>query len=243
MKKPVAFTPIGIMFFLLVLSSSCISQELSYSLETRYGIFKCHLSDTGIIGDLLKICDIEISTISKELDIQIDNSITIEIYSNQEDYNYSIMNPLYKNSPAISGNLKIQMVSPLSALFAENKVGPISYHDKLYFLIHEYVHILIDKLENAPPLYLDEGIACFYSSRDIYLAAAEKYVRQINYIPTIEQLTNNYHTLPAPDLFSFLFIDFMVKTQGSSIITKLLREPGCRTDRGWKEYISQYYKN
>jgi hypothetical protein len=232
-----------IIFILFGLTNNCNSQDLNYSLDTKFGKLKYSKSDVGIVNDLIKICDKEIPAISKELNIKFDSSITIEIYSNQDDYNNAIINPDFKNTPAISGNFKIQMVSPLSSLEAENKVGKISYNDKMYFLIHEYVHLLMDKLESPPPLCIDEGVASLYSSRDFYLAAGKKYVKQINYIPTIEQLINNYHGITAPDMFSCLLIDFMVQTRGKEIIAKLIREPDYikQFNDSWEEYIKTNY--
>lgn len=229
--------------FLIGLASSCNSQHLNYSLDTRYGKFIFSKADTGIVEDLLIICDKELPKISEELNINIDNSVTVEIYSNQDDYNNTIINPNFKNTPAISGDLKIQMVSPLSSLEAEKYLGKISYNDKLYFLIHEYVHILIDKLECEPPILIDEGVACYYSSKDFYLNAALKYVKQINYIPSIEQLISSYYSVSAPDLFSFLFVDFMVQTQGKEILEKLIRDPDYinKYNDKWKEYIKINY--
>lgn len=228
---------------LIGLTTSCNSQNLDNSLDTRFGKLKYSKSDSGIIMDLLTICEKDIPLISKELNIKFDDSITIEIYPNQADYNKAIINPDYKNSPAISGDFKIQMVSPLSSLEAEKKTGKISYQDKMYFLIHEYIHILIDKQESPPPLCLDEGVASFYSSRDLYLAAAKKYVKQINYIPTIEQLINRYHDIPAPDLFSCLFVDFLVLTQGKEILPGMIREPHLikQFNNQWIEYIKKKY--
>lgn len=225
------------------LTNSCSSQNLNYSLNTPYGKFKFSQSDSGIINELLSICNKEIPVISKALNIKIDQSITIEIYPKQEQYNSAIINPEFKHSPAISGDWKIQMVSPLSPLEAEKKLGKISYHDKMYFLIHEYVHILMDKLETPPPLCIDEGVASFYSSKEFYLTAAKKYVKQIYFIPTIEQLMKSYHSIPAPDLFSCLLVDFLVQTQGKEILPRMIREPGYirQFNDHWMDYIKTMY--
>jgi hypothetical protein len=230
-------------FSLIGLTNGCKSQELNCSLETKYGKFKFSESDSNTVRDLLVTCDKEIPSISKELNIDIDNSIIIEIYSSQDNYNSSIMNPALKDSPAISGDFKIQMVSPLSPLEAENKVGKIKYHDRMYFLVHEYVHLLIDKLESQPPLCIDEGIACFYSSKDFYLDMASKYVKQINYIPSVEQLVTSYDKVPAPDLFSFLLVGFIVQTKGRETLPDLIRQPDyiMQMDDIWVEFVKKKY--
>lgn len=232
-----------LVLFLIGLANSCNSQELNYSLDTQYGEFKYSGKDTNTIKDLIIVCDREIHRICKELNIDFDNSVIIEIYPNQEKYNNLILNPDFINSPAISGNSKIQLVSPLAPLDAEKKIGTVKYSDRMYFLIHEYVHILLDKLEKAPPLCIDEGIASYYSSREFYLNIALKYVKQINYVPSIEQLIDHYDKVPAPDLFSFILIDYIVQNQGMEKLEDIIRHPNTvkQYNSYWIEYVKTKY--
>jgi hypothetical protein len=229
--------------FLIGLTYICYSQELNYSLDTKFGEFRYSVIDTNSVKDLLHVCEKEIPKICMELKIDFDNSVIIEIYPSQESYNRSIINSDLKNSPAISGNFRIQLVSPLSPLAAERKLGIINNKDRLYFLIHEYVHILIDKLENPPPLCIDEGIASYCSSKDFYFDMASKYVRQINFIPSVEQMIINYKKIPAPDLFSFLLIDYIVQTLGKEKLADVLRHPNNikRYNGSWIDYVKNKY--
>lgn len=237
------FNNIILLFLIGIPNNSCNSYEFNYSLETKYGEFKYTVVDTNTVRDLLLVCEKEIPVICKELNIDFDRSVIIEIYPNQESYNNSIINTDLKNSPAISGNNKIQLVSALSPLAAEDKIGSIKYTDRMYFLIHEYVHILIDKLENPPPLFIDEGIASYYSSRVFYLDMAMKYVKQINYIPSVDQLMNKYNKIPAPDLFSFIFIDYIIQTQGKEKLVDILRHPYKieQLNDNWIDYVKTKY--
>jgi len=229
--------------FLFGLANSCDSQELNYSRITEFGNFKYTESDTHSVGDFLSTCEKKIPVICKELNIDFDNSVTIEIYPNQDSYNNSILNKEHINSPAISGGLKIQLISPLAPLYVENKIGPVQYADRLSFLVHEYTHILLDRLEVPPPLCIDEGIASYYSSREFYLDMASKYIKQINFIPSTEQLIDNYHKVPAPDLFSFLLIDYMVQRDGKECLQRIIRQPGSirQMNDDWIEYVEKQY--
>jgi hypothetical protein len=230
-------------FSLIGLTNSCDSQELNYSLVTEYGEFKYSSNDTNTIKDLIVVCEKEIPGICNDLNIDFDNSVIIEIYPNQVKYNNSILNPDFINSPAISGNYKIQLVSPLAPLEAEKKIGTLKYSDKMYFLIHEYVHILLDKLEKAPPLCIDEGIASYYSSYNFYKDKGEKYIRQIGYIPTVEQLIDHYDKVPAPDLFSFILIDYIVQNQGMEKLEDIIRHPNTINQYNdyWIKYVKKKY--
>jgi len=128
---------------------------------------------------------------------------------------------------------------------AKIKVDSIKYNDRLLLLVHEYVHILVDNLEKAPPIFIDEGIASFYSSYGFYKSTAINYVKQINFIPNIEQLLKHYYEIPAPDLFSFVFIDFIVELKGRKILPEILRQQDFLTDddlnEHWKRFIEEYY--
>ncbi len=225
----------------LFLYISCNPQGLDCVKETKYGKFKYCENDLNTISDLIRVCDEKLLTISSELNLQINDPVIIEVYPNQEEYSRNIMNPGLKESPAISGNGIIQIVSPKSKI----KTDSIKYEDRLMFLVHEYIHILIDKLNNTPPIFIDEGIASYYSSFAFYKSSAQKYVKQINFIPTIEQLKNHYYKLPAPDLFSFLFIDFIVELEDKSILREILRHPEMidkdELNDKWQRFIEVNY--
>lgn len=229
-------------FFLAVSVYSCSSQDLNRSLKTEFGVFKFSATDTNTVNDFISACENQIPSICKELEIDYDNQVIIEIYPDQESYNNSIINSAFKNSPAISGNSTIQLVSPLAPLFAETMVGKISYSDRLSFVVHEYTHILLDKLENPPPLCIDEGIASYYSSKRFYTEQASKYLNQIETRPSIEQLISNYHQVPAPDLFSFLLIDFIIQEYGKESLPDIIRNTDNikQMNDGWAGYLERY---
>ena len=226
---------------IFLLEISCNSQPLNYTKETKFGNFRYSKNDIKTINDLIKVTETNLPRICEELSIKFDRLITIEIYPSQEEYNRNIINPGLKNSPAISGNWKIQIVSPLAKI----KIDSIKYEDRLFLLVHEYVHVLIDNLDKAPPIFIDEGIACFYSSNGYYKSAAKKYVKRINFIPSIKQLLEHYHELPAPDLFSFLFVDFTVQTKGRKVLKELIRQSNFLTkeefNKSWQRFIKQIY--
>lgn len=77
----------------------------------------------------------------------------------------------------------------------------------------------------SPPIFLDEGLACYFGSFRFYRAIADKYLDQLNIKPTVDQLTNYYDKIPASDVFSFLFIDFLIKTEGQQYISTIIRVP------------------
>ena len=193
----------SILLLFISLCSGCKSQTLPLSCETRYGTFKFTKRDKAVIDDLIKTCDNYLYKISYDLELDINKNTIIEIYPSQAAYDDFIINPALKGSPAISGNGIIQLVSPKAKI---NK-NSISYTDRLLFVIHEYVHLMVDQLETPPPIFLDEGLACYYGSYDFYNSIIKEHFGEIKTFPSIEKLQNQYYEIPAADLFSFMIID------------------------------------
>jgi hypothetical protein len=228
--------------FLLAISISCgtSSQILNLSTISKYGIIKYGEHDVNVIKDLISTCDSYLDKIAADLNLDINEKTVIEIYPDQDSYDKEIMNSAFRGTPAISGNGRIQMVSPLSRI----KIDTICYRNRLLFLIHEYVHIMLDKPDPAPPLFIDEGLACYYSSYSFYKAIADKYIGRIGTIPTTDQLINQYSILVAPDLFSFVFIDFLFQTGRSKLLPAIVRNQynlGSLNSE-WNKYFIAHYR-
>ena len=219
--------------------TGCNSQTLPLSKATRYGTFKYTEYDKTSVEDIIKICDAQLNKISGDFKLKIDKNTIIEIYPSQTEYDRFIINPDLKGSPAISGNRVIQLVSPKSKI----KIDTISYQNRLYFVIHEYVHIMLDQLDSPPPIYLDEGLACYYSSYDFYHSIIKEHFGEIKQMPTIEQLQNHYYEIPAADIFSFLVIDYLINSKKEPI-SKILRQPaGILSENAqWIQYITARYQ-
>jgi hypothetical protein len=158
--------------------------------------------------------------IADVLKIKIDKATIVEVFPNQAEYDRNIINEDLKGSPAISGYGKIQMVSPR----AEIKIENIPYQSRLMFIVHEYVHLSIDQISKSLPIFLNEGLACYYGSNDFYRAVVEKYLSQLTYTPSIEQLINDYDKIPGADVYSFLFIDFLIKTEGQQNLISIIKD-------------------
>lgn len=222
----------------ILICTCCKAQLLTDIKSTEFGTFKFSKQDKAVVDDLISTSGKNLRAIARTLRIEIDPNIMIEVYPNQNDYDQNIINSDLKGSPAISGNNKIQMVSPKSKI----KLDTISYQNRLMFIIHEYVHLFFDKIEPSPPICLDEGLACYLGSYNFYKSIAVKYVRQLTQMPTITQLLENYYKIRAADLFSFLLVDFLVKSESLDRISTIIRNPQTIKEREseWTHYLSGY---
>lgn len=205
---------------ILAISYSCQAQVLNNSRTTPYGIFKFSDQDKETIDDLFQCCVNNLPRITNILKVNFDPKTIVEVFPNQTVYDQNIINKDLKGSPAISGDGKIQMVSPKATI----KIANIPYPDRLLFLVHEYVHTSIDQINPSMPIFLNEGLACYFGSNNFYRTVVDKYRYQLNNRPTVDQLINNYDKIPGIDVYSFIFIDFLVKTDGEQNLLKTLKK-------------------
>lgn len=232
----ITFTIIFLPFFIC----GCKSQPLELEMVTEYGIFKYSARDKKQVEDLLQTCQENFDQISDQLKLENDRNITIEIYPDQTEYDKYVMDPGFKGSPAISGNRRIQLVSPVSRI----RIDTISYHNRLKFLIHEYIHILLDQLENEPPIWLDEGLACYFGSYDFYHSVVKSHFEELKFFPEIEQLANQYYEIPAADVFSFLAVEYLVASGQFDTIDKIIRNPNIIkiSKPDWMDFVKSRYE-
>ena len=223
------------LLFILTISYPCQAQVLNNSRATPYGIFKYSDQDKETVDDLIQCCKNNLQKITDILKVNFDPKTIIEIFPNQTAYDENIINRDLKGSPAISGYGKIQMVSPKSSI----KIASIPYPDRLLFLIHEYVHTSINQISPTMPTFLNEGLACYYGSNNFYRAVVDKYLDQLNNKPTVDLLINNYNMIPGVDVYSFLFIDFLVRTEGEQKLPAILKNHSSLNSKNnsWIKYL------
>jgi hypothetical protein len=108
------------------------------------------------------------------------------------------------------------------------------------FIVHEYVHISIDQINPSLPIFLNEGLACYFGSYDFYRGVVEKYLDQLTFKPSIDQLINNYDKIPGVDIYSFLFIDFLIKTEGQQNLRGILKNHSSINSRNseWLKFLA-----
>jgi hypothetical protein len=202
----------------LTIPYSSQAQLLNNTRTTPLGIFKFSDQDKESIDDLIQCCENNLPKIADILKVKYPKTL-IEVYPSQTEYDKNILNKSLKGSPAISGFGKIQMVSPKSAI----RIDSIPYRDRLLFLIHEYVHICVDQISPTLPEFLNEGLACYFGSYNFYRTVIFKYQDQLNNKPTVDQLTYSYDKIPGIDVYAFLFIDFLIKTEGQQNLLETLK--------------------
>lgn len=173
--------------------------------------------------------------------------VVIEIYPDQETFDSHVMNPEMRGFFAVSGNGKIQMVSPANPAPHE-----ISYDDGVLVAVHEFVHLALDEINVNMPTWLDEGAAVYIGPHAPYAMVCETAF-PFEMIPSFQHLKNEYDHVQAPDLFAYTAVDFIVREHGTEKLNLVLRSPDEMNvilgisdtdfDHDWQEFIRAQYHN
>jgi hypothetical protein len=172
----------------------------------------------------------------------------VEIYPSQASFDEHVLNPAMRGFFAISGEPHlIQMVSPANPAPHE-----LAYVDAVQIAVHEFAHLVLDEVNPALPIWLDEGAAVFLGPHDQYRAACD-YVFPFDLIPPFAALETSYDEVAAPDLFAFTAVEYVVEGWGMETLNALLRAPDDLEvllgvsrpafEREWHDFIHRQYHN
>lgn len=70
-----------------------------------------------------------------------------------------------------------------------------------------------------------------------------KYTDQLTLRPSIDQLNTNYDIIPSADVYSFIYIDFLVKTDGEMNLPDILKNHSSIKSRNseWLRFQYDYF--
>ncbi|MBK1813287.1 hypothetical protein JHL18_21935 [Clostridium sp. YIM B02505] len=200
--------------------------KLNLRVETEHFIVCFRENDTECIGKVIDSLEKNYSRITINLEQKLENKLIIEIYSNLK----SLHNALgLQDAPTwIRGGLgagKIIIASPLNPPPGSN------FHNVVNTAIHEFVHILVNKINSNTPRWLNEGIAC-YEAKD----NSESWIRQTvseglsnGNIPTFKDLDTgeDFEAFFALDgyQYSYTMVEAIVNLFGYDKLRKLVKAP------------------
>jgi hypothetical protein len=170
---------------------------------------------------------------------------TVEVYPDQASYDASIMNLSLRGSPAISGNGRVQLVSP-RAQISQNW---IPYGERLRFCVHELAHLYMNLIDPSMPEWMQEGTATLFGSPTMTGALLKEVVSRIPMPPTLDDVQSHYATTAAADLLSASLVGFVIEAYGIAAFRSMLRsgqlpiEPGqearARLESAWTAYLRE----
>lgn len=222
--------------------------EYEKVMETDNFIYYSDQQDMQIIHDIDEALEASCPQILLNLECKYDEKIMVELYHDQNSYDESLSDKSVTGSPACSGNKTIKLVSPKYPI----KISGISYEERINMAIHEYVHLLVDEINDIAPVWLDEGIACYEGSRDLYNEFSQFAFPQLSEI-NLTELEGTYYKIQAADVYSYSAVRFIIEVYGYEKFNRLLREPSDMEEilmmdkdeftSEWNSYIQDNYRD
>lgn len=177
-------------------------------------------ADRQTAQDILTAMQANSEQVCADLQTACEFPIRIEIYPDQASFDTHVMNQEMRGFFAISGDRHIiQMVSP-----ANPWPHKISYQDGILVAVHEFAHLALDEVNPEIPTWLDEGTAVYVGPHKTYTTVCQ-IAFPFEMMPPFRQLEADYNSIPAPDLFAYTAVDFIVSEYGIEKLRKLLRSP------------------
>lgn len=165
--------------------------------------------DAALIEGMPAIC--------AALQIDCDFPVMVEVFPDQGAFDRDVMNADMRGYYAISGEGRIQMVSP-----ANSGRSDLAYEDGVAVAVHESVHLALDRIDPELPDWLEEGTAVYLGPHGAYEQACREQLRDVP-LPTFADLRDHYADMPAPDLFAYTLVASIANNHGLDSLNVLLR--------------------
>jgi hypothetical protein len=226
--------------------------KLNLIKETQHFIIHYTEFDSRCIDKVLDILENSYSRITNNLNQQLQEKLIIEIHPDLNQLHIALGFP---NAPDwIRGGLgigKIVIASPL------NPPPGSAFDNVLNTAVHEFVHIIINKINADTPRWLNEGIACFEAkdNNENWIRKTVKNGLVSNMIPTFKDLDtgDDFETFFKRNgyQYSYTIIEAIIEEFGYHKLCKLIKSPGNFVDifglteiemqNKWIDYIKRNY--
>jgi hypothetical protein len=233
-----------------------IYEEKDYQLnlrkETQHYIIYYTETDKSCINIVSDVLENNYKRITTNFNQQLQEKLIIEIHSDLTQLHIALGFP---NAPDwIRGGIgvgKIVIASPL------NPPPGSEFDNVLNTAVHEFVHIIVNKINDETPRWLNEGIAC-YEAKD----NNENWIRKTiknglvsNMIPTFKDLDTgeDFETFFKRNgyQYSYTIVESIIEEFGYDKLYRLIKSPNNFVDvfgitenemqSKWIEYIKKNY--
>lgn len=220
------------------------SDSLTKKKEDEIFVYQYEKKDSEAANDIKTVLNKNYQKVCADLDYMYTYKIQVKIYPDQQIYDESLIDRALIGSPAYSGSRKMHLVSPKSPI----KIPGIPYEDRLLMAVHEFVHLMVDEINNGLPVWLDEGIACYEGSSNMYEYFCRLYMPELPFVP-LNDLEENYYKISGADLYSYSAVRFIIEKYGFNKLNHLIKNPenfekilSVTKDQFNKEWYSFIYK-
>ncbi|KJR46267.1 hypothetical protein UF75_3353 [Desulfosporosinus sp. I2] len=226
--------------------------KLELGKETQHFIIYCTETDTTCIDKVSDVLEKNYNRITTNFNQQLQEKLTIEIHSDLNQLHIALGFP---NAPDwIRGGIRegrIVIASPL------NPPPGSGFDNVLNTAVHEFVHIIVNEINEDTPRWLNEGIAC-YEAKDNTESWIRKTVKnglESNTLPTFKDLDTgeDFETFFKRNgyQYSYTIAESIIDVFGYDKLHNLIKSPnnfvaifGMTEDQmqsKWIEYIKKNY--
>lgn len=226
--------------------------KLNLTKETPHFLICYNEVDTACIDKVSDLLENSYERITTIFNRQIQEKLTIEIHSDLNNLHIALGFP---NAPDwIRGGIgtgKIVIASPL------NPPPGSKFDNVVNTAVHEFVHIIVNKINKDIPRWLNEGIAC-YEAKDNdenWINTAVEYGLINNMIPTFKDLDTgeDFETFFKRNgyQYSYTIVELIIQKFGYDKLYNLIKSPNNflgilgitenQLQNKWIEYIKKNY--
>lgn len=226
--------------------------KLNFEKETQHFMIHYTEFDKTCIDRVLNTLEDSYNRITNNLNQQLQEKLVIEIHPDFDQLHIALG---IQNAPDwIRGGLgagKIVIASPL------NPPPGSAFDNVLNTAVHEFVHIIINKINGHTPRWLNEGIACFEAkdNNENWIRKTVKDGLVNNALPKIKDLDTgeDFEIFFKRDgyQYSYTIIEAIIDEFGYDKLYKLIKSPDKFADifnlterqmqDKWIEYIKRKY--
>jgi hypothetical protein len=172
-----------------------------------------------VLDDIVAALHTGAPAVCDALEIPCDFPVAVEVFADQDAFDRGVMNPEMRGYYALSGDGRIQMVSP-----ANSGRDELSYEDGVGVAVHEFVHLALDQIAPDLPDWLEEGTAVYLGPHTVYDRACRQQLAGVD-LPPLADLRYRYSDVPAADLFAYTLVASIAGDDGYEALNALLHAP------------------
>lgn len=226
--------------------------KLKLKNETEHFIIYYGETDITCIDKVSKILENNYNRVTANLNQKLQEKLTIEIHFSLKELHIALGFP---DAPDwVRGGLGkhgIVIASPL------NPPPGSSFDNVLNTAVHEFVHIIINKINESTPRWLNEGIACYEAkdNNEEWIIKTIKNGILQNTLPSFKNLDTgeDFETFFKRDgyQYSYTIAEAIIEEFGYDKLYKLIESPDKFTEvfgltenqleNKWNEYIKKNY--
>lgn len=202
------------------------NEKQNFMVESENFIIKFNSDERTCINEIIGLLESRYKIITKNLKQEVSGKTCVKICSNSHELQSALG---LENAPEwIRGGVKMDTTVIASPI---NPPKGSDFYNVLNTVVHEFVHVIINQINNDTPRWLNEGVAS-YEGKDNSEEWIKKTIRKSleeNTLPKLKDLDTGRDFAKFFEIdgyqFSYTIIEFIVNKFGYEKLHDFLEEP------------------